>query len=317
MRVAYSFDDNYALQAGVSILSLLEHHKGLEELVIYVIDDHISEENKRKINNMAARYGRIVEYFDLELLTRDLKYTTNFSRSSYARLFLPEITTSDRIVYIDSDTIINRTISGLKIFDMTDTLAAGTLDTINPYYKYQIGLKSDDLYICAGVILFNLDLWRKWDITRKCIDFIGRYDGNPPHNDQGTLNYVCRNHLKILPVGYNVMPPIFAFSSLEIGSLFRIDNYYTQSELNDAVISPIIIHYTDEFFNRPWFTNCTHPLKQIWIGYFSRSPWVGRKLTVKKLSRNCRIQNFVYTYFPIHIYLLMARFIEYRHKIHS
>lgn len=316
MDVVYSFDDNYVLQAGVSILSLLEQHKELEELVIYVIDDHISEINKRKINSMATSYGRAVEYLDLELLTRDLECTTDFSRSSYGRLFLAGELTSDRVIYIDSDTIVNGSLQTLQNWDLTDTLVAGVSDTVNPYYKHQIGFKCGEPYICAGVILLNLKLWRKWDITRKCVNFIDRYSGNPPHNDQGTINYVCKNHLKILPAKYNVMPPMFVFSVQQICTLFRLGDYYTQQELDNAISSPVVVHYTDEFFNRPWFCNCTHPLKQIWRDYFSRSTWTERELPVKKISKNCRIQNFIYRYFPFYIYLLMVRFIELRHKLH-
>jgi len=316
MRVAYSFDDNYALQAGVSILSLLEHHKELEELVIYVIDDHISEINKRKINNMAAGYGRAVEYFDLELLTRDLKYTTDFSRSSYGRLFLANVLAFDSIIYIDSDTIIDGSLKGLQTWNMTDTLVAGVSDTVNPYYKQLIGLGRDDRYICCGgVILLNLKLWRERNITKKCVDFIGRYNGNPPHNDQGVINYVCRGHIGILPAHYNVMSPMFAFPASRLKRIFLLKEYYSQKEIATAVQAPFVIHYTDEFYNRPWFSNCTHPLKHIWMRYFLRSPWAWQKLTVKKLSGNCRIQNFVYKKCPFCFYILMVRFITRKHLL--
>lgn len=316
MRVAYSFDDNYALQAGVSILSLLEHHKGLEELVIYVIDDHISEENKRKINNMTAGYGRIVEYLDLELLTRDLKCTTNFSRSSYGRLFLADVLAFDSIIYIDSDTIINGSLQELQTWDMTDILVVGVADTVNPYYKLLIGLSHEDIYICGGgVILLNFKLWRERDITQKCIDFIGKYNGNPPHNDQGVINYVCRGYIGILPASYNVMSPMFAFPVRRLKRIFLLKEYYSQEEIATAVQAPSVIHYTDEFYNRPWFSNCTHPLKHIWMGYFLRSPWFKKKLAVKKLSRNCRIQNFVYKKCPFCFYILMIRFITRKHLL--
>lgn len=318
MKVVYSFDDNYALQAGVSILSLLEHHKELEELVIYVINDHISEINKRKINDMAAGYGRAVEYFDLELLTQDLKYTTDFSRSAYARLFLADVLAFDSVIYIDSDTIINGSLQELQTWDMTGILVAGVADTVNPYYKLLIGLSYEDKYICSGgVILLNLKLWRERNITQKCIDFIGRYNGNPPHNDQGAINYVCRGHIGILPARYNVMSPMFAFPVRRLKRIFLLKEYYSQEEITAAIYAPTVIHYTDEFYNRPWFSNCTHPLKQIWRDYFSRSTWTERELPVKKISKNCRIQNFIYRYFPFYIYLLMVRFIELQHKLYS
>lgn len=314
MQVVYSFDDNYAPQAGVSILSLLEHNKNIDNLNIYIIDNHISDYNKQLISDITSRYNRNVEYIELETLTKGLKCTTSFSVSAYGRIFIADVIAStDRIIYIDCDTIINGSLEAMESFPMTDTLVAGVSDTVNPYYRQLIGLNQEDSYICSGVVVINLDLWRKWNITRKCIDFINRFDGNPPHNDQGTINHVCRGHIGILPAQYDVMNPMFAFSAKKLRKLFFLKQYYTQEELVSAITAPIIIHYTDEFYNRPWFSNCTHPLKRVWLDVFHASPWSKQELPMKKVSKNCHIQNIVYHFFPFPIYLLMIRFITWQH----
>lgn len=318
MKVAYSFDDNYAVQAGVSILSLLEHHKEVENLVIYVIDNHISTTNKKNLDNMVACYGRVLEYISIEILTYDLKCLTAFNRSAYARLFLAKKLLADRIIYIDSDTIINGSLERLQTWNLTDILVAGVADTVNLYYRQLIGLDKNDRYICSGgVILLNLKLWRERNITSKCIEFIRYFNGIPPHNDQGTINYVCRGYIDILPAAYNVMSPMFAFSTKRLKRLFVMREYYSQKEIGEAIRRPLVLHYTDEFYNRPWFDNCTHPLKQIWLRYFSQSPWYTDVLPTKRLSRNCKIQNFVYRYLPFPFYLLMVRFITWKHLLLS
>ena len=142
-------------------------------------------------------------------------------------------------------------------------------------------------------------------IVKKCIDFIYKFNGNPPHNDQGTINAVCAGYIEILPACYNVMPPMFNFTAKQIQNLFKMKMYYTQSELDEAISNPIVVHYTDEFFNRPWFSNCTHPLKQLYLDFKNKSPWKVVPLKYKELSKNCKIQNWVYK--------LMIRFIEYKH----
>lgn len=154
-------------------------------------------------------------------------------------------------------------------------------------------------------------------IVKKCIDFIYQFNGNPPHNDQGTINHVCAGYIEILPASYNVMPPMFNFTSKQILSLFKMKQYYTQSELDKAVSTPIVIHYTDEFFNRPWFSNCTHPLKNLYLSYKTKSPWKDVPLKYKELSKNCKIQNWVYANCPFWVYKLMVRFIEYKHRLNK
>lgn len=314
LNVVYSFDDGYAQHAGVSILSLLENNRDIDEINVYIIDNSIEKINKERLNSIIEHFRRTITYLDLYELTKDLCVNTQFNRSAYGRIFISEVLSLDEILYIDSDTVINHSLKELLEIDMTNYLVAGVQDTVNPYYLYMIDLNSCSRYINdGGIIILNLALWRKKKIMQQCVDFIVKFDGNPPHNDQGTINYVCRNAIKILPANYNVMNPMFNFSSKQIQDLFKMKKYYSQQEVNDAISNPVVIHYTDEFFNRPWFINCTHPLKQTYLDYLKKSPWADNELKKRKLSRNCRTQNWIYKNSPYFIYKLMIRFIEYHH----
>lgn len=318
LNIAYSFDDGYAQHAGISILSLLENNQDIEHIVFYIITNALSKENRNRIETIIRQYNREFQYLDLDKLTSELKISTGFNRSAYGRIFLPTVVPADSILYIDSDTVIIGSLKGLFDIDMSDRLVAGVQDSVNSYYVANIGLNNSHRYINdGGIIVLNLDLWRKMGVVKKCIDFIYKFNGNPPHNDQGTINYVCAGYIEILPASYNVMPPMFNFTSKQILSLFKMKQYYTQSELNKATSSPIVIHYTDEFFNRPWFSNCTHPLKNLYLSYKAKSPWKDVPLKYKELSKNCKIQNWVYANCPFWIYKLMIRFIEYKHRLNK
>ena len=316
LNIAYSFDDGYAQHAAVSIVSLLENNKDIENITVHIITNALNNENTLRIEEVISRYGRKVQYHELGTLTERMKISTDFNRSAYGRIFLDNLTDIDRIIYVDSDTVIDGSLKELMTLDMTDSLVAGVQDTVNPYYVINIGLGHNHRYINdGGVIILNLDLWRNKGITDKCIDFIYKFNGNPPHNDQGTINAVCAGHIAILPARYNVMPPHFEFTSKQIISLFKMKSYYNQTELDNAVKNPIVIHYTDEFYNRPWFKNCTHPLKDLYLYYLAMTPWRNCELKFKELTRNCKIQNWVHKNCPFFIYKLMIRFIEIKHRI--
>lgn len=49
--------------------------------------------------------------------------------------------------------------------------------------------------------------------------------------------------------------------------------HYTEGELRDSCANPVVIHYLTAFYNRPWFTSCTHPYKDEFFKYKSMSPW--------------------------------------------
>lgn len=318
LNVAYSFDDRYAQHAAVSILSLLENNKGFGHIIIHIITNSLDKKNTLRIEEIASRYNREIRYHELDVITQRMEIRTSFNRSSYGRIFLDSLTDIDKMVYVDSDTVINGSLEELVTLDMNNTLVAGVQDTVNPYYVLNIGLDNSHRYINAGgIIVLNLKLWREMGVTNKCIDFINSFNGNPPHNDQGTINAVCAGHIKILPANYNVMPPLFKFTSKQIISLFKMKQYYPQNEMENAVNYPIVIHYTDEFFNRPWFKNCTHPLKGLYQHYLSMTPWKDCEPQFKKLTRNCKIQNWVNKNCPFFIYKLMIRVIEFKHRINS
>ena len=315
VNIAYSFDDNYAQHAGCSLISLLENNKDIEEIDIYIIDAKIGKENKTKIIHIANKYGRHIDFLDLWELTKEQDIEPRFPHCAYGRLFLAKLKHVDKILYFDSDTIIMGSIKELAELNMTNYLTAGVQDTVNPYYVYQIGLSDEDRYINdGGVIVLNLKKWREMNSMQACLNFIRKFNGNPPHNDQGTINAISKGYMKILPPCYNVMNSYFMFPVNRIIDLFKMKKFYSEEEINNAKNNPIVLHYTDELYNRPWFSNCNHPYKEEYRKILRTSPWE-ENYKYKKPTKNCRIQNFIYDNFPYAVYKLMIRFIELKHRL--
>lgn len=316
LNCAYSFMDNYAQHAGLSILSLFDNNKEADEINVYILDNQISETNRNRLESLASEYGRKVIFVNLEKISEKMDVNTHFCRSTYGKLFLAQIKDVDLMLTFDCDTIVTGSLLPLLDVDMTDTLFAGVQDTVNPYFVHRIGLTDNDRYLnCGGVILLNLKLWRAMGTEQQCIDYVMKFDGNPPFVDQGTINHVCKDKKKVLPPEYNLINPMFMFSVDKIKRLFKMKTYYTQEEIERAKVAPKVIHYTGELYNRPWFSNCDHPLKHIYLDYLEKSPWKDNQPTYKQMSMNCRIQKWIYNNCPFFVYELMVRFIHIRHKV--
>ena len=52
INVCFSCDDNYAKYAGVALTSILYNAKENDDLVVYILDGGISEENKNNITSL-------------------------------------------------------------------------------------------------------------------------------------------------------------------------------------------------------------------------------------------------------------------------
>lgn len=46
MTVVYTCDDNFVWIMGISMISLFENNKDMKDLDVYLLGDHVSEDNK-------------------------------------------------------------------------------------------------------------------------------------------------------------------------------------------------------------------------------------------------------------------------------
>ena len=64
LNILYQFNDAYAPYAGVSIFSLLENNKAAEEIDIYILEEALTEHNRKKLSELAHNYCRKIIFID-------------------------------------------------------------------------------------------------------------------------------------------------------------------------------------------------------------------------------------------------------------
>lgn len=57
-HIVYASDDAFAEILGVSLVSLYENSKDMTDIIIYILDSGISEQNKDRIINVSKKYSR-------------------------------------------------------------------------------------------------------------------------------------------------------------------------------------------------------------------------------------------------------------------
>lgn len=268
LHVAYSCNDNYIEQTLISMTSVFENNKG-NDIVIYLIEDHISDDSRKRIASVAKKYGQTLQIETIEDLMGKfyLEGDGYHPRTIYAKFFLDKVCWAERILYLDSDTVVRGSLETLWNTNMQDRYIAGVKMPYSNKTKADLRIDSDESYLCDGVILFNLESWRKEELREKCIKFIRENDNRPYMLSEGTINYVCQKHIKVLPPEYNLMSSMILWKTDQIKQLYRIDNYYACDELERAKKNPIIIHYLNELYIRPWYCNSDHPYKNEYIKY--------------------------------------------------
>lgn len=271
MNIIMASDDNYAGIMAASINSIAKNNMKCKELTVYIIDDGIAENNRKKILEITHRYENLyIQFIDFEeygIRIRKLVKNTNppLPLITFARLFISEMISEDKVLYVDCDTICMGDISGFWNTDMDGKMIAGVWDTVDENIKSAIGLDVKDRYINAGIILIDLKKWREDDCTKKSIDYINEKNGCVMHNDQGVINALFKDKIKIVEPKYNAMTPIFLISRYKIMKYFCIDDYYSCEEIQDAKENPVFLHFVRFTTSRPWEEKCSHPYKKAFI----------------------------------------------------
>lgn len=313
-NIVYAADDNFAMVLGVSIESLLKNNQNLKNINITIFDSGISNKNKNLINSIFVKYHRNlpkwIKPIDLE---QKIGIKLDISRGSlavYSRLFLQNFFDKDveKILYIDSDTIINSSIQ--KLLDLSlpsKYIIAATKDAFSKYYRGNIELNPNEVMINAGVFLIDLKRWRKEKVENKFLNYIIKKNGKVQLNDQGVLNHVLNNKIYFLPPQFNMISLYYEYSIKDMFFYRKPVNFYSENEIANAKNNPVIIHYTSAFNTiRPWYGNSTHPLTSLWIKYYKESPWSGEPLKKEKKSGIKKILFEVYKVLPNKVSLFIA-----------
>lgn len=294
MKIAYSCNDYYIPQTGISIISLCENNKEIEELIIYFIGKNVSKENVQILKSITESYGRSFVYISFEDIAYDLNISSigRHIETIYTKVFFSRINGLDKIIYLDSDTIVRGSLTPLWNIDIKGVYM-GVVQTFSKV-KAQLGMSEEDPFFNDGMAIVNVDYCRENDLIDKVLKVVADYGGNPPTLSEGALNKVCLGHVKYISLRWNCMAGLFYFGLLDINFLSKELDQYSKDELNDAIENPVVIHYLTAFYNRPWFTPCTHPYKDEYLKYKAMSPWKDICPQYKSLPIRIRLIDFCY-----------------------
>lgn len=289
LKVAYACNDGYIMQTGISILSLLEKNKEFNSITIYLISKDISLQNINCVRDIVEKYHRQFEVIRFEDIAWDLKLS-NIGRhieTIYAKIFFSRIAGIKKLLYIDSDTIINGSLK--KIWqENLDGFYMGMVETYTGEdAKKSLGLTENSKFFNDGVAIVNVEYCRKNNLIEKCIAEIANYNGNPPVLSEGILNKVCNDKIKSISPRYNMMAGLHMYISLS-PKYIAAKLSYDLKDLMESYENPVIIHFLSGFYNRPWTDNCSHPLKNDFIKNKNISPWADTPLAHSKLPFKIR-----------------------------
>lgn len=291
-HIVYASDDNFAEIMGVSMVSLFENSRDMLDIVIYILDSGVSEENHRKIEEICDKYDRCrPHWIKAKNISKELNINVDIDRGSlsqYARLFISSTLPADleRVLYLDCDIIINKSISELWQLDMKGRTIAALGDAFSKYYRANIGLAPNDVMFNSGIMLIDLVKWKQQNIEKKLLKFIVDRKGHIQQGDQGALNAILSKDTYCFEPRFNSVTIFYDFNYDEMMIYRKPPSFYSREEVRKATEEPVIIHFTTSFLSeRPWVKGCRHRYRDRWIYFRKKSPWADCPLREPKKSK--------------------------------
>lgn len=314
MNIVYSSSNSYAEIAGTSIMSLFENNKDIDNINLFIIDNGISDSNKKNLIRISNKYNRKITFLnnlDIEKVTNTRINVGRWHISTFYRLFLCSLLPAeiDKIIYIDCDMIILHSLKEIWDMDMHGYFAMGADDCRSGSYRVNIGLDPGHIYINNGFILIDLKAWRENRIEEMYIEFINKYNGDITYMDQGVLNGVLGSMDKIglLPLIYNAQTVFFDFKYDQIKQYRRPVLAYSQKDYEEAVKDPVIVHFTSCFISgtRPWNEKNNHVYRKEFLNYRKLTPWGNNPLWIDDRKLGKKLLTIICNILPLSIVLSM------------
>lgn len=303
-HIAAASDQNYICHIAALLQSIIKNTTSDTQIIFHLLSNSISNDSLNALLFNTSKKLTLKKY-DISDLSKHLHggIPQTIALTSYARLFLPSILPEDidRVLYLDCDTIINRSLDELFDLDMEDYAIAGVLDTLpDDKAKIAINLKTDDPYVNAGVLVINLKFWRDNYVQNSFMDYLTENNGVVYHHDQGIINHVLKGKILIIDPRYNLTSNYF---SHPYSYLFKSNfPFYKENEILLAKNNPVIIHFTEGFLARPWIRGSKHPLKNVYTSYKMLTKWGSAPLEPDTRPWHVKLLAYEFIHFPKFIY---------------
>lgn len=286
-----STDNNYVQHCMAMLCSVFDNNSE-HRITVHVLHSGLSVSCQDLILELGRKYKQKIIFYDIDLHKLEgikiNKEHPDLSIATYFRFFLSSFLDNSikRVLYLDCDVIVLRDISELFTLNMENYGVAGVKDysPYNDIHRKVMGQELDDRGFNAGVLMINLDYWRKHHAQDKLLSFALNNSKNVMMEDQDALNYVFRQKWFMLPYKYGWTPM----------SVARLDRNQRTQDIYEYVFSPSILHYAAH--TKPWLDISIPGDKSYWK-YVKLSGYPNPKRTKASSKNKKRIRKTKIRYY--------------------
>lgn len=281
IHLAIAFDENY-LNPFYALVSSVFSNNRTNTIHIHCIATGISSDLQKEISQYVEREKGTIQFYSIEdARLHDLITMSTWTKAVYYRLYFPMLLQQSisRLLYMDTDTIVLKDLKTLYSSSLDGFPVGAVYDN---YVRTQplIGIEEENEYFNSGMLLIDLDVWRKEHVSENTIQYLMKFPERIKFVDQCGLNAVLYKRWKKLDRHFNLL-------------YTYIKQDANQEERKRILENTTLLHFT---LQRPWYMLCKNPFRSLYHDYLRKSP----------LFKGEPIVDFSFSKMPQWIYIRMV-----------
>ncbi|HEY1567446.1 MAG TPA: glycosyltransferase family 8 protein [Solirubrobacteraceae bacterium] len=270
LHVALAADDAYLPHCAAVLSSLRAHDHGAPVHAHLLHPSPAGADALHRLGSMAG--GRALTVTAHPIAAERVAGLPDWGRipvTMWYRILLPELLPAvDRVLYLDADVLVVDSLAPLWATDLSGSWVAAVTNVPERHmlgHAQSLGLEGPTAYFNSGVLLMHLEAMRRDGRTEALLACARERSGELLWPDQDALNLVLGARRRVLHPRWNVMNSVrrFAWAGELLG----------QTETQEAIERPAIVHFEGPRENKPWHVLCENPYRERYLAHRRDTPW--------------------------------------------
>lgn len=252
INIVFSTDENYAKYCTIAITSIKETQKEFDNVNIYILAENLSEKASKRLKKLSDNKFSInlIEFEKLDVTEIKIQEKSLPNPTYYKMLLANLLPDINKILYLDSDVIVRKSLKELWKTDISNYFLAAMPDINEKMVLEQSEITVHKArYFNAGIMLLNIKKWRENNLLERFKSFVKNPTAIAKYSDQCIINYSLKDD--------------------EILFLDNRWNFHSEGQVKN-VDDIAIIHYV---WDKPWDMTAFNPYRKYYWAIVCKTQW--------------------------------------------